>query len=174
VIAAIGGTGVDEGGELPTDVLAIGANSKTETKVEVSGFQYSFVSILSKRVKQTFRMVVEENEGETKNDSFPSEQNKTSSSQKKPKDETPDSATTKEKNEEAEKTETETEQKTETETETEQKTETETEQKTETETETEQKTETETEQKTGVYFSIDLQTQLSSMSHYAICFDRSH
>jgi len=146
VIAAIGGTGVDEGGELPTDVLAIGANSKTETKVEVSGFQYSFVSILSKRVKQTFRMVVEENEGETKNDSFPSEQNKTSSSQKKPKGETPDSATTKEKNEEAEKTETE----------------------------TEQKTETETEQKTGVYFSIDLQTQLSSMSHYAICFDRSH
>jgi hypothetical protein len=147
VIAAIGGTGVDEGGELPTDVLVVGANSKTDTKVEVSGFQYSFVSILSKRVKQTFRMVVEENEGETKNDSFPSEQNKTSSSQKKPKDETPDS-TTSEKNEEAEKTETETE--------------------------TEQKTETETEQKTGVYFSIDLQTQLSSMSHYAICFDRSH
>ena len=136
MIAAIGGTGVDEGGELPTDVLAIGANSKTETKVEVSGFQYSFVSILSKRVKQTFRMVVEENEGKTKNDSFPSEPNKTSSSQKKPKGETPDSATTKEKNEEAEKTETENEQK------------------------TEQEIGQKSEQKTGVYFSIDLQTQV--------------
>jgi hypothetical protein len=142
VIAAIGGTGVDEGGGLPTDVLVVGANSKTEKKVEVSGFQYSFVSILSKRGKQAFRMVVDENEGKTKNDSFPSKQNETTSSQKKPKDETPDSTTTKEKNEEAEKTETETEQK--------------------------------TKQKTGVYFSIDLQTQLSSMSHYAICFDRSH
>ena len=136
MIAAIGGTGVDEGGELPTDVLVVGANSKTEKKVEVSGFQYSFVSILSKRVKQTFRMVVEENEGETKNDSFPSEQNKTSSSQKKPKDETPDSTTTKEKNEEAEKTETENEQK------------------------TEQEIWQKSEQKTGVYFSIDLQTQV--------------
>ncbi len=136
MIAAIGGTGVDEGGELPTDVLVVGANSKTDTKVEVSGFQYSFVSILSKRVKQTFRMVVEENEGKTKNDSFPSEPNKTSSSQKKPKGETPDSATTKEKNEEAEKTETENEQK------------------------TEQEIGQKSEQKTGVYFSIDLQTQV--------------
>ena len=150
MIAAIGGTGVDEGGELPTDVLAIGANSKTETKVEVSGFQYSFVSILSKRVKQTFRMVVEENEGKTKNDYFPSEPNKTSSSQKKPKGETPDSTTT-EKNEEAEKTE-ETEQK------------------------TEQTIGQKSEQKTGVYFQLiyKLKYYLSSIFHYAICFDRSY
>ena len=136
VIAAIGGRGVDDEDKLPTDVQIIGADSKSKKsgnkKIDVSDLQYSFISILSKRVKIEFQIA--ENDGRTtarnnetqlipikSKETSPNKKTKNESSYSITKTTTTTSMT--EKNEEAEKME-----------------------------------EKANEQKTGVYFSIDSKT----------------